>query len=302
MRKNFLLSTIGGLGFAITLAASAGCTEPVETQDQACGEVRAAELADPNAMPAEIIAYLDEHHWSHMHLDFHVARMWDVLGADTQQWATDQGIERWKQQEGEAGTGLEFLAMHRLMLTELREKFPDQVALFAGWDAPPTELDDPAGPLPSTAGPFRADMRVAIDRLQNRIGEFASDDDMALYLQTTRRPTAGNPRGTSTERGAGIHNYVHGRWTERDSPINVGDPALNLGNRIFWRIHGWVDARWTAYRMAKGLDDATDPAYLQATADAQAWMEDVMQHADHANKVDDGCEHVPDEVRDLFVR
>ena len=300
MRKSSLVSMIGGLVFAIAGAASSGCAEAPVDQQQACNGLEAA-ITDPNAMPEDLMAYLDEHHWSHMHLDFHVARMWDILGADSQQWAADQGIARWKQQEGEVGTGIEFLAMHRLMLAELRAQFPQHVALFDGWTSPPTEAADPAGPVSPTTAPFSQAMRDGIDRLTSKLDTFASDDEMALYLQTTRRPTADNPRGRSSERGAGLHNYLHNRYNDESSPINVGDPALNLKNQIFWRIHGWVDARWTAYRTAKGLDDATDPAYLKAMADAKVWMDDVMQHTAHmGDKTDDGCETVPDEVRNLF--
>jgi len=43
----------------------------------------------------------------------------------------------------------------------------------------------------------------------------------------------------------------------------MGDPSVNIENSQFWRLHGWIDARWTAFRAAKGLSDA-DPAFQQA--------------------------------------
>jgi len=290
-------SIIGSLLFAVAING-AGCAAPApDEQSDVCNEVLAVAANDEaDAMPNEIRAYLAEHGWSHMHLDFHVARMWDMLGEDTQAWAMEQGIERWKLQEGEPTTGVEFLAMHRLMITELREKFPEHAELFAGWEKPPTGLDEPS--LPAGTGTFRSEMVTAIDRLHDRLGEFASDDDFALFLQTNRRPTS---TGRSPDRSAGLHNYLHNRWQDPQSPINVGDPSLNLGNKVFWKIHGWVDARWTAYRAAKGLDDATDEVYRKAMDDAQVWMDDVMERSEHAgHKLDDGCQTVPDEVRTIF--
>ncbi len=283
---------------ATTLAA--GCAaEPEDTQDHACHAIRAAEAADPNAMPDEIIAYLAKNHWSHMHLDFHLARMWDVLGGETQQWAADQGIERAPLQEGEPTTGLEFLAMHRLMIDELRTMFPQYADLFAGWKTPPTDPRDAETPLPGDATtPFDPSMLTAIDRIEN--AEFASDDDFALFLQTRRRPTATNPRALSTDRSAGMHNYLHNRFADDASPITVGDPSVNLQNRVFWRIHGWVDAKWTAYRKAKGLDDRTDEVYVKALGDARVWMESSMDRAMASGKEDDGCSEPPTEVKHLF--
>jgi len=278
---------------------STGCAE-APTEHRAC-QTLTSELDDPNAMPQDVLDLLSKHHWSHMHLDFHVARMWDVLDSDTKDWAANQGIERWKLQEGAPTTGLEFLAMHRLMLQELRAQFPEHADLFAGWNAPPTDPMDPDGMLPAGTRAFDPAMVRAIDRLQNDVASFASDDDFALFLQTKRRPTEAKPRAVASDPSAGIHNYLHVRWTS-DSPINVGDPAVNLQNQVFWRIHGWVDARWTAYRAAKGLDDATDPVYLAAMHDADTWMRDAMARA-HAqgDKGDDACETEPAQVTTIFV-
>ena len=71
---------------------------------------------------------------------------------------------------------------------------------------------------------------------------------------------------------------------------------------MFWRIHGWIDARWTAYRKAKGLDDATDPTYLAALQDAQQWLDAAMSRAHMVgDKSDDGCSAEPADVKTIFV-
>lgn len=283
--------------FILVAALASACADGSAHHD-AC---RVAPLGadDPNAMPREIIAHLAEHHHNHMHLDFHVARMWDRLGAETQAWATDQGISRWKLQEGMRTTGLEFLAMHRVMLEELRAEFPEHAELFAGWDRPPTDPDDADNPVPAKDA-FDPDMLDAIDRVE--AGQFASDDDFALFLQTKARPTKRSPNRRSPDPSAGIHNYLHNRFADDTSEITVGDPSVNLNNRIFWRIHGWVDAKWTAYRQAKGLDDATDEIYLRATSDAKAWMDDAMTRgAMHEGKADGCTAPVPEEVHSIFA-
>lgn len=286
--------------FACVIAAVvSGCAaeEPVQ-HDHSCHGLQAPVEADPLSMPQDVVAYLATHHHNHMHLDFHVARMWDRFDADTKKWATDEGISRWRLQEGAPTTGLEFLAMHRLMIDELRKEFPQYEALFAGWDKPPTDPRDPANPLPNGAtDAFDPDMLAAIDKLQNDLSGFASDDDFALFLQTKSRPS-----GTVADRSAGMHNYLHNRFADDKSPITVGDPSVNLNNQVFWRIHGWVDSRWTAYRKAKGLDD-TDPTYQAAMSAAQTWMDDAMARSAAHGKTDDGCEEpVPDEVKSLFAQ
>ncbi len=302
MCTNNLFSITGCIALAIA-HLSAGCAEAPHDHGQVCSGLSAT-ADDPNAMPADVIAYLNKHHWSHMHLDFHVARMWDILGAETQGWATEQGISRWTLQEGQQKSGLEFLAMHRLMLNELRSQFPEHASLFDGWETPPTDPQDPANALPNGATEaFSPNMVTAIDRLTNNLAGFRTDDQFALFLQTTRRPTKTDPNRRATDRATGIHNYMHNRWTDENSPINIGDPAVNLQNQMFWRLHGWVDARWTAYRKAKGRDDATDTIYLQALSDSQAWMDDVMIRGEQRaldGKADLGCAEIPDEVKNIF--
>ena len=50
---------------------------------------------------------------------------------------------------------------------------------------------------------------------------------------------------------------------------------MNLQNKIFWRLHGWIDARWTKFRAAKGLTE-TDPDYVAALKEASDEMMEDM--------------------------
>jgi hypothetical protein len=211
---------------------------------------------------------MSERNWGTHHLEWHTVRQWDRLPPPDQQWAQQQGWRRADVQEGEAGNGFEFLVMHRAMIELLREQFPPHAALFAGWPTPPTDPNDPNDPLPNgDATPFDPDMARAVQRIEKNPTSFATDDEFGLYVETSARPVPGNPFAQSPDPSAGIHNYLHGRFQDESSPVDMGNPQVNLDNARFWRLHGWIDAQWSAFRRAAGLSDA-DPAF-RAAIDAQ---------------------------------
>jgi hypothetical protein len=214
-----------------------------------------------------MVDWIQQHSWGLHHVEWHTSRQWDTLTAAQQQWALQQGWQRAPRQEGGAGNGFDFLLMHRAMLQVLREQFPEQAALLAGWQTVPTDPDDATDPVPA-GNPRDLDpnMLQAITRLQNQADSFDSDDACGLYIQTQRRPVPGDPFATSTDPTTGLHNYLHNRFSDSNSPINMGDPLVNLSNSQFWRLHGWIDARWSAFRRAKGLSD-DDPAFVQQLND-----------------------------------
>jgi hypothetical protein len=154
------------------------------------------------------------------------------------------------------------------MIQLLREKFPQHAALLQGWSTPPTDPSAPDDALPGGAQtPFDPDKKRAIQTLQDPFAGLASDDDLGRYIETMARPVPGDPYATSQDRATGIHNYLHNRFSDESSPVDMGQPLRNLGNARFWRLHGWIDGRWSAFRKAKGLSD-TDKAYV-ADLDAQ---------------------------------
>ena len=227
--------------------------------------------ADPNAMPRDIRDFEQANGWHTMHVKWHVERQWNLLSAADRKWAQGQKFVAAALQEGQKGNGLEFMAMHRVMLETLRTKFPKSAALFTGWDAVPTDPADKANPLPNKAKTaFDADKQAALKKLTDDIGSFASDDELGLFLETSLRPTASNPGARSTDKSSGVHNYLHNRFADGGT-IDLGDPGKNLQNKVFWRLHGWLDARWAAYRAKKGLKD-TEPAYKAAMDKARMDM------------------------------
>jgi hypothetical protein len=219
--------------------------------------------ADPERVPAQLVAYMESHGWGQLHTAWHTARRWDLLPPASLAFAQSQGWARAQRQEGEPGNGVEFLAMHRMMFEMLRSQPGATPELFAGWPTPPTE--------PHAGVAFDPNMRVAIDRIEHHLGEFASEDALGLYIETAMRPTPGHPGDRAQDVTAGVHNYLHNRFQDRASPVDLGNPAVNLMNRRFWQLHGWIDHVWAAYRAQHGLRD-DDPAYQAAMAEAMRAM------------------------------
>jgi hypothetical protein len=264
MRTLFALS---GLALAMMVAAT-GCAASKDdssspnASDGSSDDDIVSASKDPLAMPTPMLTFLKSQDWGNHHLEWHTVRQWDRLQASDQAWAKSQGWARADLMEGQQGNGLEFLAMHRVMIRILTAKFPSDVPLFAGWTSPPTDAKDVNDPCP-TDDAFDPTKVTAIDKLMNHIGDFASDDELGVYVETSLRPTATDANARSTDMSAGLHNYIHNRFQDPNSKIDIGDPSVNLQNKRFWRLHGWIESRWTAFRALKGLTEQ-DPAYQAA--------------------------------------
>ena len=226
-------------------------------------------MSDPR-MPQPIIDWMQARDWGSHHLEWHFVRQWDLQPSTNISWAISQGWSRASRQEGQVGNGLEFLVMHRAMIELLRENFPAHVGLFSGWSTVPTNPNSPSDPMPVNGQPraFDANMTLAIRSLSSNsyLASLPSDDRLGLMIETRLRPVPGNPRAISSDPTTGLHNYIHSRFSDATSDIDMGNPLRNLGNQTFWRLHGWIDARWTAYRLAKGLpaEDATLRSLIDA--------------------------------------
>jgi len=110
----------------------------------------------------------------------------------------------------------------------------------------------------------------------NDFDSFADEDDFGNYVQTRTRkgslPLEGMllPNGEPAERaftsdrrpGSGVHNWLHGEFQEgRSSPIDVGNAQLNLGNIMFWRIHGWIENKWRQFEKVHKRTPAEQQVY-----------------------------------------
>ncbi|MGO9469320.1 MAG: ferritin-like domain-containing protein [Isosphaeraceae bacterium] len=230
------------------------------------------------ALPDEIVQWIRQQNWGKHHLKWHTTRQWDRLDPASRDWAVRQGWRRAAHQEGADENGFDFLMMHRAMVELLRAQFPGQSALFEGWKTPPVKPDDPNDPLPNGASTPMPKVYVdAIKKLDKTPEAFASQDELGRFIETRARPTPPDPFATSTDKGSGIHNFLHNRFSDDSSPIDLGNPLVNLENARFWRLHGWIDGRWSAYRKAKGLLDI-DPTYQARLADEKMHMTAHVAH------------------------
>ena len=237
------------------------------------------------SIPATIRTWSQNQLWGEHHLRWHIERIWDRLSPGARAQFSLQGWSRANRQEGVAGNGIDFLMMHRAMLKILRSQFPGDSSWFIGWLAPPTDPDDPIDPVPASTLPrtFSTSMQQAIQRLTSDLNSFASEDELGLYIETRFRPVPGDPANQSPDMTSGIHNYMHGRFADSASAIDMGDPSVNLENARFWRLHGWIDQVWTNYRQLKGLSD-TDAIYVaRLNEEVQAMSAGGHHHHPMAN-------------------
>jgi hypothetical protein len=229
-------------------------------------------------MPQEMIDWMQSVLWGAHHDRWHFERRWDYwhfrAGQGEQEvqdmvtYAEQQGWSRAATQEGETGNGLDFLMMHRAMIIILSQRFPQHTHFLHGWFTPPQDPADAEDPVAS-GKPFDANGAAGALRIEGSPASFSGDDDFGLFIETSMRPVPGNPMLRSPDPQTGIHNYLHNRWTDVTSDINIGNPKVNLFNHRFWKLHGWIDYQWWRFRRAKGYSDA-DAEYqsrLQANID-----------------------------------
>jgi hypothetical protein len=227
----------------------------------------------------EMVAWQRQRDWGTHHLMWHTVRRWDLLDPESLDYAIKHGWSRAQFQEGVAGNGLEFLAMHRVMLQRLLAAFPHETKkMIRAWRSPPTDPLDPENPLPDgQVTPFDPDLIRGIHALHECIHRYehcrVTDDELGLFVETRLMPTPDDPAHRTSDLRRGIHNYLHNRWADPASPIDLGDPMVNLENILFWRLHGWIDRIWTEFRDAAGEDDATDAVYQAALKNAEMEMD-----------------------------
>lgn len=223
-------------------------------------------------MPAGMIAWMQGLRWGAHHDEWHYTRRWDYWPylatnhpdpatrqeiAAMVQYASAQGWQRAALQEGEPGSGFEFLIMHRAMLHLLLQHFAEAQHLLRGWNTPPQDPADAEDPVNGVA--FDPGKAAGVAVIQAAAAHFQNDDEFGVFLETNIRPKPADPTHRDPDARLGIHNYLHNRWTDRASDVNLGDPKVNFFNRRFWKLHGWIDYQWWRFREAKGLadDDAT---------------------------------------------
>ncbi len=267
MRKLLALALVGSLSLATACVTgeSADDSTDIGGDGKADGSYNVTwKSTIKNIVPKNVHNYLEKYQWGDYHIVFHMTRKWFLLGDQGRTWLQHVGEARADLQEGDPGNGLEFLTMHRAMIEHLRERWgtepvsndPDGRKTFSevldGWK---TDADVIAG-LEKVHGDV-ARFKAGLAKI-NDFASFKSEDEFGLFIQTSLRLNGMVDPNDSSLRfydrdmttGAGVHNWLHGQFQDPASPIDVGNPQTNLSNIMFWRIHGWIEAKWEAFEAA----------------------------------------------------
>lgn len=221
-------------------------------------------------LPQAVLDWMTERLWDESHDLWHAVRQCSMPIGGSRICRDRPDLVATAQVCESARDGYEFLVMHHHMIVALREAFPTNPQLFEGFSTFPFESADLPEPL---RGGFRGwsssttDTARVLDDIENNLDQFPTEGDLGLFMQCGVMR-----RGTS-----GIHGAMHFQWGEFASPRNLGDQTRNLGNYMFWKLHGWIDDVWLRYRAAKGLDDDPDDD-LDAELEAQCWEMHDLGH------------------------
>ncbi|MBM3563256.1 MAG: hypothetical protein FJX48_08920 [Alphaproteobacteria bacterium] len=257
-------------------------------------------------MPSAMIAWMSGKGWGAHHDQWHFERRWDFWHALAAQPGHDPDIDHiiadavskgWTRsslQEGSPGNGEDFLFMHRAMFQLLNDNFPQHMHFLRGWHSPPQDPSDPEDPAPDA---FNSNMKNAIKKIEANAPTLADDNAYGLFIETNWKPTPNDPLARNPDPETGIHNYAHNRWSDQDSPVNLGDPRVNIFNARFWKLHGWIDYQWWRFRRAKGFDDSA--ANYQSKL--RFYVQMMNQDAHHEHFAEVIMELAPQKTRNVFA-
>ena len=223
-------------------ASTDGSDDPTaDTDGDAQDEVISS--TEPLSMPKPMLTFLRTQDWGSHHLQWHTVRQWDRLGPSDQAWAKRQGWARADLMEGAKGNGLEFLAMHRVMIRTLTAKFPKNADLFTGWEQPPTDNADKADPAsvkadPPAGPPAFGPYAVALSPSGARVAVSNRDAKELRFLDVARAsmeslvvPLLGSPYFSAWS-GHGARVFVPTRGLDALSAVDAATGAV-LRTKVF---------------------------------------------------------------------
>jgi hypothetical protein len=265
MRKLLVLALVSSLSLGLSACATDEVTDDIvdgggDGKADGSPNVRWSSTIK-NIVPKAVHEYLEKYQWGDYHIVFHMSRKWFLLGDQGRDWLKRVGESRPDLQEGDPGNGVEFLTMHRAMIehldarwgTEVVSNDPDGRTTFSEVLRGYSTDAEMIAALEKRGGDV-AKFKAALPKI-NDFASFASEDEFGNFLQTTLRLSGEVDPNNSATRfyardatvGAGLHNWLHGQFQDAASPIDVGNPQTNLSNIMFWRIHGWIEAKWQQF-------------------------------------------------------
>jgi hypothetical protein len=218
-------------------------------------------------VPQGVLDWMDERGWKPTHDAWHNIRR--CRGATSSEGSPTSSavmcahteLVPTHQECADADNGYDFLVMHRHMMLALSQAFPTHADLFAGFPHFPFAATDvpPEWQSRFGSGWTKEIVNVAkkLEDIEHHLSEFPTEGDLGKYIQC----------GLASSGASSIHGAMHFKWVVSESPNSLGKQTANLGNHMFWKLHGWIDGIWERYRIAQGLTpDASD---LQAAMTAQ---------------------------------
>jgi hypothetical protein len=260
--------------------------------------------ATPWAFPQQVHEWLEKFNWGDFHLVFHMTRHYYTMDQDQRSYLDSEGEPPAPFMEGDPLNGVEFLAMHRSMMEYIRQRFGSVAVttdpegrktineVMDGWRTD-ADVENALRQVygSDTNGADQA-VRTFHDGLANvnNFGQFKTEDDFGLFLQTAQRLDGTvNPNDPATRRyttdgrtGAGVHNWLHGQFEDDNSPITVGNPRTNLPSILFWRIHGWIEAKWKAFEASRTRSADEEQVYEGFITLFRAHMVRMSEKSDDA--------------------
>jgi hypothetical protein len=218
-------------------------------------------------LPEGVLDWMDERFWKPSHDAWHNIRRCGRTGSGGGEGSSSGSAAMCSHTElvpehqecADAENGYEFLVMHRHMLIALRQAFPNHADLFEGFPVFPFEAKDVPEEWRDRFGSGWTQNVVStartLESIEQNLSRFATEGDLGKFIQ------CGMSGVTS------IHGAMHFKWVVNESPNSLGKQSVNLGNYMFWKLHGWIDGIWERYRVAKGL--AADEPKLVAAITAQ---------------------------------
>jgi hypothetical protein len=189
------------------------------------------------------------------------------------------------QECADAQNGFEFLVMHRHMMIALRQAFPAHADLFAGFPHFPFEPKDVPAEWQSRFGSgWTSDIvqtAKTLEDIEHHLDQFPTDGDLGKFIQC----------GMMSSGASSIHGAMHFKWVVNESPNSLGKQAVNIGNYMFWKLHGWIDGIWERYRAAKGLTD--DDSTLKSALVDQCREMHMLGSVINPDLVDDDTDPLP---------
>lgn len=230
------------------------------------------EYDDVNKIPDAMFEFLSPLNWGAMHDDYHTGRK---LG-ENPSWADDFRTRSGGEdpptfpQEGTAGSGMDFCMMHSVMMSVLLENAEPSLREIGvlEYNEPNADIDQivadflrdrvESSDQIMSGAPVRENADAWVSSLQygqERLDKIQNDpnstlDEFCIEFETSRGQTERFSADGTPESTWGIHNGLHG-WLGFTEPstrkIGIVDARLNLYNRDFYLIHGYVEARFREY-------------------------------------------------------